>query len=95
MASRIPLGIALAALVQAESRETQAERQTRQQETYDAYAWLERTPQGVLILEDLALRLTQPCKDAYDEGARRVVLEIFKAIATGKQAAQEGGDNGR
>jgi hypothetical protein len=90
MASRIPLGRALAALVQDDSRETQAERHTRQYETLQAYAWLERQPQGELILDDLALRLTQPCKDAHEEGARRLVLEIFKAIAAGKQAAQEG-----
>jgi hypothetical protein len=92
MASRIPLGRALAALAQADSRESRGEAQTRREATLAAYAWLERQPQGELILEDLALRLTTPCESLYDEGGRRLVLTIFQAIADGKKVQERGSD---
>ena len=90
MASRIPFGRAIAALAQEESHATDVERQARRTATLEAYAWLDRQPQGELILEDLALLLTHPCKTEHDEGKRRLVLEIFEAIADGKRVTSEG-----
>lgn len=89
MASDIPLGRAIAALAASETTETQEARERRKRDTLAAYAWLDRQPQGVLILEDLAVRLTKPCLGKYDEGGRRLVLEIFKAIAEGKRLTRE------
>jgi hypothetical protein len=91
MASQIPLGRAIAALSQVDDPASPEERRTRRQATLEAYAWLDHTPQGALILEDLALRLTNRCETDYDEGARRLVLEIFKAIADGKRATEKRG----
>jgi hypothetical protein len=94
MASRSQLGRALAALVEPESREKLLHLSLEDQETLAAYAWLERTPQGEIILNDLAAGLTKPCVDLYAEGERRAVLKIFAAIANGIVLAQGGQGDG-
>lgn len=60
--------------------EAQSEINERNALRHHAYLWLAVQPQGQLILDDLALTLLKPCMCPEDEGERRMVLKIFKAI---------------
>ena len=60
--------------------ESRRDREERNKARLHAYRWLASEPTGQVILDDMALVLLQPCETLQDEGERRCILKIFKAI---------------
>jgi hypothetical protein len=65
----------------------------RQRARYAAYLWLAHESQGQILLDDWCLILLRACETAQDEGERRFVLRILKAIVDAPQ--QLGDEDGR